>query len=193
MSSQAYTIAKNTGSAVRTDPAGSVKVLLFLLLGVLLIFVVFKFLKGFSKATELISDFGPSTESEKQEVISNPIYTDNLKWLTQQAGPIEIGKTKKYKDTSEYLIKSNSSWDAVNKAADQIWKAKMPLYISETEVYNAISSLPTKAAISLMALSFNHKYSKAFGGMDLNIFLSKYLKLSEMDTLTKLISKKKTV
>lgn len=191
--SQIAAISRNTAVGVKQDPAGAMKVLLFVLLGFLLIFALWKFLKGFGKATELIGEFGPSTESEKREVIENPTYQDNIKWLNGLLGAQAIGQTKKYKNTDLYLAAHNSSWDVVNKAADAIWKAKFPGYISETEVYNAVASMPTKAAVSLLAASFNAKYSKLWNGAELQVWLPKYLKLPEMKTLTEIISKKPTV
>lgn len=187
------TFTKNTGSNIKADPTGAVKVIFVILLAVILIYAVFKFLKGLGKATELMGEFGPSTEGEKRETIEKSSYQDNLKWLTPFSGATAIGQTKKYKNVSDYLQYKGSSWDAVNKAADAIWKAKFPGYISETEVYNAVASLPTKAAISLMAMSFNQKYAKLWNGSELSIWLSKYLKLPEMETLTEIISKKPTV
>ena len=124
--------------------------------------------------------------------MSNPVYADNLKWLSPFVGAQAFAKAG-YKNVDQYLAAKKITWDAVSKAADQIWKAKIPGYISETEVYNAINTMPTKAAVSLLADNFNAKYSKLWNGGELNIWLSKYLKVPEMETLTKLISKKPTV
>lgn len=185
------TAVYRANTAVQNNPAGAIKSLLFLLLAVLLLFVLIKFLKGFGKLSTLVGEFGPSTEAEKLETISQPTYQDALKWLGAFEGATAIGKKKLTID--QYLASKKITWAFINKAADQIWAAKMPGYISETEVYNAIASMPSKAAISLMANSFNAKYAKLWNGMELNIFLSKYLKLPEMKTLTTLIDKKPTL
>ena len=184
---------KGTSGIVRQDPAAAMKVIFVILLTILLIYAVFKFLKGFGKAAELLSDFGPSTESEKREVINKPAYQDNIKWLNGNIGAVTMAKTKKYKGVDDYLFKHGSSWDVVSKAAEAIWKAKFPGYISETEVYNAIASMPTKTAISFLAANFNAKYAKLWNGAELQVWLPKYLKLPEMETLTDIISKKKEV
>lgn len=185
--------AGNTGRVVRQDPAAAMKVIFVILLTILLIYAVFKFLKGFGKATELLSDFGPSTETEKREVIAKPSYQEGIKWLNGNLGAVTMGATKKYKNVDDYLYKHGSSWDVVSKAAEAIWKAKFPGYISETEVYNAIASMPTRTAVSFLAANFNAKYSKLWNGAELQVWLPKYLKLPEMETLTELISKKPKV
>lgn len=189
MRTNALQIATRANTSVQNNPVGALKSLLFMALAIILLVVLVKFLKGLRKTTELISEAGPSTESTKVETITKTSYQDALKWLDQTTGATAIGKSA-YKTIDNYFAAKKLSWSAVNKAADAIWSAKQPGYISETEVYNAIASMPSKAAISLLALSFNSKYSKLWNGSPLNQFLSKYLKLSEMNTLTTIIDKK---
>ncbi len=180
------------GSGFKADPAGSTKALLFVFLAVLILVVLWKFLKGFGKATQLLSEFGPSTEAEKLEVISTPVYQEGVKWLDDRTGYVALGQAG-YKGktiTSDYLAKKKITNGTLLNAAEQVWDAKWPGYISETEVYNAIASLPSKTAISLMASVFNITYKDKLGFYPLNVFLGKYLKLKEMETLTALINKK---
>lgn len=184
--------AQRTGRAFHADPAAATKTIFFIAFGILLIFVLFKFLRGFSRASELISDFGPATETEKQEIITKPSYQDNVKWLDETTGLTAIAKAG-YKNASAYLLAKKMTNETLGKFAQQIWDAKMPFYISETEVDNAIAAMPTKAAVSLLAFNFNYRFKDKVGYYPFNVFLSKYLKLKEMETLTKIIDSKPTV
>lgn len=186
-------LAGNTASSVKTDPIGAVKVIFVLLLVVVLIYVAYKFMSGLGRVGDLVAEVGPSTEPERKATIEKTSYSDSLKWLGDTIGAITIGKTKKYKNATDYLSKKNLTWETVDSAADAIWKAKIPAYIDDVAVYNAFSAMPTKAAISLMALSFDTKYGKLWNGGKLAVWLPKYLKLTEMDTLTDIIDKKPEV
>lgn len=189
---QTKQLAISTGTAIKTDPIGSMKAFLFIVLAFVILIVVYKFLKGFGRVGELLGEFGPSTEEEKREVISDPNYQNALKYLGDQQGIFDIVKAG-YKKPSNYMLQKNIPDSLLNKAADQIWAAKVPGYIDETDIYNAIASLPSKAAISLMAGRFNYVYKDRIGFYPLNVFLSKYLKLKEMQTLTGIINKKPTL
>lgn len=180
----------NKGTAgVKSDPIGSAKVLLFVLLGIVLLYALWKFAKGFGHVTELIGDIAPATESEKQEVLNSKPYQEGIKYLDEKTGITAIVKGG-YKNPSTYLAKKGISDSLLNKAAEAIWDAKMPFYMNATEVQSAISSLPSKAAVGLMAGRFNLAYSSKWNGMPLMSFLTKYLSVPEMQTLTSIISKK---
>lgn len=184
----------SAGKSVKQDPAGALKVLFFLALAILVIYVLYKFLKGIGKAGELISEFGPSTEAEKLETIGNPDYQEGIKWLGDRIGIETLVKKGFTKNAvSVYLNKIGFPFEHLTKAAETIWAAKWPGYISETEVDNAIASLPSRVTVSLMAMEFNRLYAAKWNGSDLATFLGKYLKLSEMNTLTSLIVKKPIV
>jgi len=187
--SKALTYTLKANQAVQKNPVAAAKSLIFILLAIVLIFAVFLFLKKLKKGSDLISELGPSTESEKLDAVTKTSYSDALKWLDQTTGAVAIGKSS-YKTIDSYLSARKITWSVINKAADAIWNAKLPAYISETEVYNAFASMPSKAAISLMALSFNAKYGKLWNGGPLNVWLPKYFKLAEMKTLTSIIDKK---
>lgn len=189
---QTKELAISTGSAIKANPIAMFKVFLFIVLALVVLVVVYKFLKGFGRVGDLLGDLGPSTEEEKRDVIGDPNYQSALKYLGDQQGIFDIVKAG-YKTPSNYMLKKSIPDSLLNKAADQIWSAKVPGYIDETDVYNAIASLPSKAAISLMAGRFNYVNKDRLGFYPLNVFLSKYLKLKEMQTLTQIINKKPTL
>lgn len=182
-------MAISAGTALKRDPIGSGKVVLFVALAILLLVVLWKVLKGFGKATELIGDLAPATESEKQDILTSKPYQEGVKALDEKNGIIAIVKAG-YKNPSTYLAKKGISDELLSKAADQIWSAKMPFYMNATEVQSAISGLPSKAAIALMAGRFNYMYGNKWNGLPLAAFLTKYLSVKEMQTLTEIIYKK---
>jgi hypothetical protein len=200
MNSQALAI--RTGSAVKSDPVGSFKVILFFLIVVLAVFVFYKLFKGFGKVSDMISDLAPTSTAEKSEIISDPKYQDGVKWLSPSAGAAAIAKSGKYIETSgtykgkstvsAYLAAKGVTWDQINKASESMWKAKQALYLSTNDAYNVIAMLPTKAMVSIMAGVFNQKYDKKalIDGWPLDSFLSKFLDTEEMQGLVNIINKK---
>jgi len=182
------------GTAFKADPAGSIKALFFLLIGLLLIFALYKFVKGLSKGAELLGELAPSTEAEKLEVISNPVYQSGIKWLDDKIGIETIvrkgGPRYKVNGVSTYLGDKKLAWSSLGAAAKEIWDAKIPGYIDQTIIYNTVSKLPSRAAVSLMAMEFNRLYKDKWNGGTLNAFLSKYLDMDELKNLTTIISKK---
>lgn len=185
-------LVHSAAGSVKRDPVGALKLLLFAALALLILVVLWKFLKGISSVSDAVGD-SFSTESEKQEVISSPAYQDGIKWLGDRVGIESVIRSKKFTNLDAYLVAIKTPPAALSSAAEKIWKSKVPGYISETEVYNAIAGLPTRAAVSLMAGYFNQIYKDSFGFYPLDVFLGKYLKLSEMQTLTTLINKKPAI
>lgn len=186
---QANQIAIRAGAAVHKDPEGSLKAVFVILLIIAAFVIFYKLLRGFGKVTDIIADAGPSTEAEKLESISAPVYQEGIKWLGDRIG-IEAIIRGGFKNIDTYFAAKKFPWASLLGAAEKIWNAKMPGYISETEIYNAIAGLPSRAAVSIMAGVFNQVYKKSAGFYPLETFLGKYLKLSELNTLTALISKK---
>lgn len=186
----AQTMTQNAAGSFKRDPSGAIKALFFLILGILLIFVAIKFFKGIGKVTDLIGDFGPTSEAEKLEIIEKPTYQDGISWLDPLKGFSAIASKYPKNGVSTYLGLKKFPFEGLAKAATDIWDAKLPGYIDQTVIYNVISSLPSKAIVSLVAWRFNDLYSAKWNGMSLSAFLSKYLKMSELENLTQLISKK---
>lgn len=186
---QTSQITMRAGAAVHSDPVGSLKAVFVVLLIIVAFVVFYKLLKGFTKVTDIIGEAGPSTEAEKQETISAVPYQEGIKWLGDRIG-VETIIRGKFKNIDAYLAVKKIPRASLLGAAEKIWAAKFPGYISETEVYNSVAGLPSRAAVSLMAGVFNQVYAKSLGFYPLETFLGKYLKLSEMKTLTSLIDKK---
>lgn len=186
-SSQAFSAVGNS------NPMTVIKVFLYLALAILILFVLVKVLKGVGKFSNLLGEFGPKTEKEKLDIVRDPNYSQNLKWLDDKTGIDAIVKSKKYKKgeaVSDYMLKKGITWSQLSDAAESIYKAKVGPYTNSTEVYNAISSLPSKAAISLLAFIFKKTYEKRIGGAPLSGFLSNALGIDKMQALTSLIGEK---
>lgn len=178
------------------NPVIVIKAMLYFALAILILFVLVKVFKGIGKISNLFGEFGPKTEKEKLDIVRDPNYSANLKWLDDKIGIYVIVKSGKYQKgntVNDYMQKKNLTWSQLDDAAEAIYNAKVGLYTNSTEVYNAISSLPTKAAVSLMALQFKKTFEKRIGGAPLSGFLSNALGIDKMQALTSLIGEKPTL
>lgn len=183
------TNAKHIYKEVSTNPVQNAQGFVFILFAIILLFVVYKFLKGFSKATDFIGDAAGTTIEEKKDIISNANYGDALKWLQGDAWITQFAKSKIYK-IEPYLNSKNITTNQVQNSAVAIWDAKVPFYMDAGAVLTAVASMPTKVSISLLAYYFNGFYAKRWNGFSLLAFLSKYLNTKEMQALTEVINKK---
>ncbi len=185
-------LTHSTGTAIKQDPAGSAKAFFYILIMLLLVFLAYKFLKGIGKTADLIGDLVPTSEKEKIEIISNPVYQQGIKWLDPRIGIETIVRKGGFKTNgvTAYLATKKYAFESLSKAAEDIWNAKLPFYIDQTVIYNTFSSLPSRAAVSLMAMRFNDLYEKKWNGMSLSAFLSKYLKMNELENVTRIIMSK---
>jgi len=182
-------LAIRTTSAVKSDPVGSFKALAFFAVAILFLYIVFRVIKGVSSIGDAIGDIGGTSEEDKTAILSNSDYSKAQVWLDPVTGITVIAKSK-YKKPSDYQKQRNISDTLLNNTAQEIYEAKTLVgYVDSTEVQNAIASLPTKAAISLMALRFNTVYGKYASG-SLKGYISEHLNVKEIDTLNKIINKK---
>lgn len=175
------------------NPVIVIKAMLYFALALLILFVLVKVFKGIGKISNLFGEFGPKTEKEKLDIVRDPNYSANLKWLDDKTGIdaiVRSGKYQKGKAVSDYMLKKGLTWSQLSDAAESIYKAKVGPYTNSTEVYNAISSLPTKASVSLLAFIFKTTYEKRVGGAPLSGFLSNALGIDKMQALTSLIGEK---
>lgn len=173
-----------------------IKSFLFIAIAFILLYALYMFFKGFQKVTDFTGEIGTdilgTTNEEKAQVISDTSYQDAIKWLDPKNGFIALAKSPKYKNvsTSNYLLSKGIDGETLTKKANQIWDAKVPFYIDQQVVYNAFTTLPSKAAISLMANRFNYFYEKKYNGAALAKWLPQYFKLTEMKALAKIINSK---
>lgn len=169
------------------------KILVFIVAGILFLFIAYKLFKGISGVTDFIGNIGGTSEEDKAEILGSSSYSNAQVWLDQTTGIQAI--LKKYKSVAAYQQARNISDTLLNKTAEEIHDAKkigaLNFFVNSTEVQNAIASLPTKAAVSLMALRFNTVYSKYDG--TLKGFVNQHLNVREIDTLNKIINKKPEV
>lgn len=192
---KANAVAIKTAGVVKSDPVGSLKAFLFLVVVLVVIFIVFKLVKGISTAADAVGDL-VTTDAERAEVMSDSGYQDALTWLGDQRGMVAIAKKFGKKGTIDGYLKSiNYPRSQFGIVAGQIADARLAIgfYLNGTEVMQAIASLPTKTTISLMAGVFNQVYGNRTGYYPLNTFLGKYLSVSEMQTLAKIINSKKDI
>lgn len=181
-------LAIRTGAAVKADPVGSFKALAFFAVAILFLYIVFRVIKGVSSIGDAIGSIGGTSEQDKTDILSNPDYSKAQIWLDPLTGITAIAKSK-YKKPSDYQKQKNIGDTLLNNTATEIYEAKTIGYVDSTEVQNAIASLPTKAAISLMAGRFNAVYGKYASG-SLKGYISDHLNVKEIDTLNKIINKK---
>ncbi|TAJ75200.1 MAG: hypothetical protein EPO42_14185 [Gallionellaceae bacterium] len=184
--------ASGAGSAAVANPIMAVKVIFLVAVIILVIFLLWKFMKGISSITGKLGELGPMSEEEKKAIVLSPEYQAGLKWLDDRIGIETVVRKGKFKKVSDYLTKKGVSASVLASSAEQIYKA-VSGGVSEDEpaIYTAIASLPTKATVSLMAQVFNTVYAAKYtGGKRLAAYLSAYLDLTEMQTLTEIINKK---
>ncbi len=183
-------VAANTVKSVAGEKTTRiVSAAFFIILGLVVVFVLWKFLSGIKRVTDVIADEAPISESAKLEIITKPTYADNIRYLEPTTGITAIVKGG-YKTVSAYEKQKGISAGLLGDAAEAIYNAKWPGYISSSEVYNAIASMPSKAAVSLLAFTFNNRYASKFSTGNLSVFLGKYLKVPEMENVTKIINEK---
>lgn len=180
---------QGAGSAAVANPIMAVKAIFLVAVIILVIFLLFKFIKGISSITGKLGELGPMSEQEKKDIVLSPEYQAGLKWLDSRIGIETIVRKGKFKKVSDYLIKKGISNELVAKAAESIYNAIKGGADDEAAVYTAIASLPSKAAISLMAQVFDTVYKK-YTNASLSTFLSEDLDLTEMQTITEIINKK---
>jgi hypothetical protein len=182
-------------SGFKQDPAGSIKALFFLLLGLVLLVVVFKFLKGFGKATELIGEKANvlgTTEEEKRDIVTDPKYQDALRWLESSTFIVPVGRkfAGKSKPADLYLASRKLSLESLAAVAKKLYLTLMQPVLDEGDVYNAIAGLPSKASVSFMAMVYDQLYNKGLTPYSLADMMSKRLTTKEMETVTMIINKK---
>lgn len=180
-------LAISAGSAVHRDPVAATKTVIFIALMILGLFIVWKLIKGFSSFTESLSNLGGTSEQDKADILGSEDFSKAQNWLDPSFGITAIIKGK-YKSAADYLIKKGFSDSMLNKTAEQIYDAKTGAYVNSAEVQSAVASMPTKAAISLMALRFNTVYGSYVG--TLKTFIGKHLTVKEVSTLNSIINKK---
>lgn len=181
------------GVAVHRDPVAAGKTLLFLLLAIVLIYLVWKFVKGVSKTTDFIGDAMGSTEEERRDIVLSPVYQDGIKWLDPSIA-LKTLIDNKYKDVTQYFAQKKLTIPMLQGVADQIYKARFSganlIGIDSLAVYNAFASLPSKVAVSFMAYEWKQTWEKTVLKLSLAAFLSKFMSAKQMETLTELIHKK---
>jgi hypothetical protein len=181
-------LAISTGSAIKSDPIGAFKALAFFAVAILFLYIIFKVIRGVSSISDSIGSIGGTSEADKEQILGNSNYSNAQTWLDQITGITVIARSK-YKLPSTYQKQKNISDSLLNNTAKEIFDAKTGPFTDDTEVQNAFASLPTKAAISLMAGRFDAVYGKSVGGT-LKGFINKNLDVKEINTLNNIINKK---
>lgn len=176
-------------SGALANPIAVIKGVFLFAVIILVVFILWKFIKGINAVSNKIAELGPMSEAEKREIVMSPDYEAGLKWLDDRIGIETIVRKGRFKKVSDYLVKKNITSSIIAKAAESIYGAINGGADDEAAVYTAIASLPSKAAVSLMAQAFNTVYKK-YTNAALSTFLSEDLDLTEMQTITNLINKK---
>jgi hypothetical protein len=202
------------GSEVKAFTAAkTIFVIALLLVG---LFIVYKIYKGFSSVADGIAGMGGTSEADKTEIFGSSNFSDAQAWLDPTYGITQIAKSN-FKLASNYQKAKSITDTMLNGAAEAIFEAKTGPYLNATEVQSAIASLPTKAAVSLMALRFNTIYGKYLNfsktgavialavpmaapalialqqkgtAVTLKTFLTQHFDVKEMQTLNTIINKK---
>jgi hypothetical protein len=187
---QTKQIAANTGSSIAADPIASVKALFFILIAILIIYVMYRVIKGVSSIGDAIGSIGGTSEQDKQEIFSNNDFSQAQAYLDPTVGITDLIRAK-YKNASEYQLKKRITDTLLNGAAEQIFESKTGPYANTAEIQSAIASLPSRASVSLMALRFNTVYGKYAD--NLKTFINKHLNVKEVQTLNNIILKKPTL
>lgn len=187
---QTKQIAVQTGSAFKSDPIGSIKALFFILLGIVLIYVMYRFIRGISGIGDAIGSIGGTSEEDKAEILGGNDFSKAQAYLDPTAGIQDLVKAG-YKKASDYQVQKRVTDTMLNGAAEQIYESKTGPYANTAEIQTAIASLPSRAAVSLMALRFNTVYGKYAG--TLKTFIGKHLNVKEVQTLNNIILKKPTI
>jgi hypothetical protein len=140
------------------------------------------------KGLNSLGSIGGTSEADKTEILGSNDFAAAQKWLDPTLGIQAIPKAK-YKNVTEYQKKRGVTDSMLNRTAEQIYEAKTGAYANSTEIQSAIASLPSKVAVSLMALRFNTVYGKYANG-SLKAYIGNHLNVKEVETLNKIINKK---
>ena len=185
---QTNQVAIRAGSAIKSDPVGAFKAFAFFAIAIIAIYLVYKVIRGISSVSDSISNIGGTSEEDKTQILASDEYAAAQKWLDPGTGIGAIAKSK-YKSASNYQIQKNVSDSLLNRTAEQVFEAKTGPYANSAEIQGAIAGLPSKAAVSLMALRFQVVYGKRANG-SLKAFIANHLNVREIQTLNKVINKK---
>ena len=181
---QTNMMAARAGAALHNNPLAIVKIFFYVAIIIVIIFLVYRLIKGLSG---MFDSIGGTSEEDKQDILTSKSYQDAQNWFDPVYGITRIVKAG-YKKPSDYQLKKNITDSMLNRTAEQVFDAKTGPYANTAEVQSAIAGLPTRAAISLMALRYNYIYGPR--SYPLKTFISKHLSVTEVDTLSKIIAKK---